>query len=61
MSNRITNIGQVGVISNAAVADKDRRNGDDDDVNQIRVGSDDRRDDAGTALDHERIHAKIAE
>jgi len=52
---------QVGMISNAAVADKDRRDGDDDDVNQIRVGSDDRGDDAGTALDHERIHAKIAE
>ena len=56
-----TYIVQVGMVSNAAVTDKDGRDGDDDDVNQIRVGCKERRDDAGSAFDHQRIHAMIAE
>ena len=57
----MTHIVQVRMVSDAAVADKDRCDCDNDDVNQIRVRSEHRRDDAGTALDHERSDAKIAE
>jgi len=52
---------EVRMIRDAAVADEDWCDGDDDKVDQICVGSEERRNDACTALDHERLDAEIAE
>ena len=49
------------MIRDAAVADEDWCDGDDDKVDQICVGSKERRNDACAALDHERLDAEIAE